>query len=502
MIVTREQHAARKAEAFRAVCKLFGITDVHLLSAAEPFRMDRDPDSIEALRRLICDVRPDVIITHRRYLDLRRGLPDATRDSRHEVGFAAREAMYYASTPNRQTQQRPHTVAAVYYLSGGFCQTNEIDFDVDASDWHETLVAAEKLFQSQSPDETLARRRVEGEAGAAGWSARTRFAEGFIRNGHELYDALPVSPNALQRAAEPSMNWLKRLSGTLDSGGAPSGDDRRLSIMVVVAHPHDFTHCAATCGIHRQRGDDVTVVCLTDGSRKHHEKLHDELMKPKDQQDPAIVDESVDRYAARKADEFRSVAAVFNVTNVRILSMPEPFRMERAHESFEQLADIICEVRPQVVIMQRPYLRIERGLPSGSRNEHDEAAFATDEAMLLAGRPDYETRRRPHRVAQVYYLGPFFERNEMDFYVDITDWADRRVEAEALFTTQGHSLEFSRKRIEISAGVYGWSSGVGYAEGFVRGRVEVFDHLPVNPRALQRAAEPRMALLDRMAGRK
>ena len=37
-------------------------------------------------------------------------------------------------------------------------------------------------------------------------------------------------------------------------------DDSRepLRLMVVVAHPHDFTHCAGTCGIHASRGDAVS----------------------------------------------------------------------------------------------------------------------------------------------------------------------------------------------------------------------------------------------------
>ena len=41
---------------------------------------------------------------------------------------------------------------------------------------------------------------------------------------------------------------------------APTPDRERLRLMVVVAHTHDFTHCAGTCGIHSSLGDAVTVV--------------------------------------------------------------------------------------------------------------------------------------------------------------------------------------------------------------------------------------------------
>ena len=57
----------------------------------------------------------------------------------------------------------------------------------------------------------------------------------------------------------------------------PNGtDDSRepLRLMAVVAHPHDFTHCAGTCGIHTSRGDVVTVATLTNGATKHNERLY------------------------------------------------------------------------------------------------------------------------------------------------------------------------------------------------------------------------------------
>lgn len=31
----------------------------------------------------------------------------------------------------------------------------------------------------------------------------------------------------------------------------------QIRLLVVVAHPHDFTHCAGTCGIHVKRGDHI-----------------------------------------------------------------------------------------------------------------------------------------------------------------------------------------------------------------------------------------------------
>ena len=103
-------------------------------------------------------------------------------------------------------------------------------------------------------------------------------------------------------------------------------------------------------------------------------------------------------------------------------------------------------------------------------------------------------------MALTYYLGAFFETDEIDFYVDISAWAEKRVEAEALFATQGHTEAFARKRIEVDAGRAGWACGTQYAEGFVRRDPDLFDELPVPARALQKARGKRMDQLRRMAG--
>ena len=114
-----------------------------------------------------------------------------------------------------------------------------------------------------------------------------------------------------------------------------------LRFLVVIAHPHDFTHCSGTCGIHRQMGDSVTVVVMTDGGRKHNEAFMDELRKPEAERDPEIMKQTPETYAAQKAEEFQKVCALFDVTDIRILPFPEPFRLSRSPEAVEALEDII-----------------------------------------------------------------------------------------------------------------------------------------------------------------
>ena len=272
-----------------------------------------------------------------------------------------------------------------------------------------------------------------------------------------------------------------------------------LHILVIMAHPHDFTHCAGTCGIHRVRGDSVTAVSMTNGAGTHNERLHDELLKPETERDPAVLNQTAEAYAEEKAGEFRRVCALFEVEDVRVLRFPDkPFR--KTPEAVATIRDIIYEVRPQVLITQSPYLSGPHGMPSVTLNDHTETASTVLEAQGLAAAPDYETQQRPHTIAATYYPGVYFMADEIDFYVEISAWKEQRVQAEILFASQGHTEAFARKRVEISAGHMGWYSGTGYAEGFVRAAPELLPEIRVPEAALRRAAGPRRDQLRRIAG--
>ena len=279
-----------------------------------------------------------------------------------------------------------------------------------------------------------------------------------------------------------------------------TNESEALRILVVKAHPHDFTHSAGTCAIHNARGDSVTVVSVTGGAKTHNEQLYDELIKPESEQDRSIVDQPIEEYGSTKVHELKKVCALFGVTDVRVLNFGQPFRVDQAPEAVEQLREIFYEVRPHVLITQSPYLRGPHGLSSGVRDDHTETAAAVMEAKLLASIPDPETKRTPHTVAATYYPGVYFMRNEIDFFVDITDWKDQRVQAEVLFASQGHTEAMARKRIEIGTGAAGWAAGTESAEGFVRAAPETLPHIIVPGLSLQRAAEPRANNLKRITG--
>ena len=271
--------------------------------------------------------------------------------------------------------------------------------------------------------------------------------------------------------------------------------------LVVTDHPHDFTWCAGTCGIHTSLGDTVTVISVTYGTGTHNERLLDELKKPKNEQDSAIINETEEEYGLRKAGELRSAAALFSVTDVRFLGLPQPFSLSKYPEAVDSLRSIILEVRPEVLLTQSPQLRGPHGLVWGTRDDHSETAYAVLEARSLAQTPRYGERDYPHTIAATYFLDSPCERpDQYDFVVDIGDWFKQRVQAEAIFESQGHTPDFARRRLEIELGSVGWHHRTRYAEPFVREKSELLSRITVPESALRLASEPHRLLLQRLSG--
>ena len=276
--------------------------------------------------------------------------------------------------------------------------------------------------------------------------------------------------------------------------------EQKLRFLVVTAHPHDYTHAAATCGIHTARGDSVTVVSVGHGVYTHNERLHGELMKPPAHRDRSILDETAEDYSAVKSQELREACGVFGISDVRILGVPEPFRLSKSPETVERLRDIILEVRPHVMIAQSPYFTGRHRLQNGAPDDHSEVAFASIEARNLAATALYGSTVPPHTIAATYFSGVYFEKDQYDFYVDVTDWFEGRVQAEMAFRSQGHTDEFARRRIELTLGNTGWYAGVMYAEAFVQERPEVLPRIVVSDGTLNRADESPSVHLRRIAG--
>jgi len=275
----------------------------------------------------------------------------------------------------------------------------------------------------------------------------------------------------------------------------------KLNILSINAHPHDFTHMAATLGIHKAKGDNVTVVSVTSGLNTHNEKLHDELMKPVEDRDPVIVNQDYNELEKIKKLELKNACNIFGISDVRVLGYPQPFRLDIYPKVIESITSIILDIRPSILIMQSPYSKGHHGRIGVSADDHIETSKATLEAKEAAAIPGLH-QKAPHTIPTILYPGVYFNNDEFDFIVDISEWFEKRVEAESLYISQGHTLEWSRRRLLVSLGNTGWFSNTLYGESFVREKPELVTEIPFSPLALRTLKEPVSEKYKRMVGKK
>lgn len=276
---------------------------------------------------------------------------------------------------------------------------------------------------------------------------------------------------------------------------------QKLRILTVSAHPHDWTWFSGTLGIHTASGDEATVCIVTHGGTTHRELYLDELRKPEADRNPDIINESIDDYIEQKAKEMRKAAVLFGVTDVRMLNFPDkPFTLQQYPEVVDQLADLIREVRPHILITESPFTDDLR--PVAHRSDHTEVGRAALEAKEQAGYPRLGVERSPHNVPLTYWPGEVFDRSQLDFVVELSpEWFEKRVQGEAFYQSQGHDPELARSRLMVEVGQMGRTLRTSYGEGFVRERPELLARLPAPELMLEQAEEDYEARKRRLTGK-
>jgi len=271
--------------------------------------------------------------------------------------------------------------------------------------------------------------------------------------------------------------------------------DRKLRILGIYTHPHDFIHAAGTCGNHIADGDAVTIATMTDGRNTHNERLGAELRKPPGERDERIMNESPEAYSARKANELKKAAGYFGISDVRILRYRDR-PLKHTDEVLSRIVTLLCDVRPDILITECP-AHISATRSTGATNDHYVTSAIVRKALTIAAFPTTGADRVPHRVAQVYYLGVDLAYREVDFFVDISDQYESRLKAEMCFGSQAQTAGYALKRVEILPGYFGWMAGVSYAEPFVRGSVKLDRRLSATPLELELAEESSLNRIER-----
>lgn len=101
-----------------------------------------------------------------------------------------------------------------------------------------------------------------------------------------------------------------------------------------------------------------------------------------------------------------------------------------------------------------------------------------------------------------YFPGVYFDQGQWDFTVDVTDFFEARVEAEALYRSQGHTPEYARRRVELTLGNAGMFAGVPYAEGFVQESAQVVSQITLSDYTLKKGTQTREDQINQVGGQR
>jgi LmbE family N-acetylglucosaminyl deacetylase len=206
------------------------------------------------------------------------------------------------------------------------------------------------------------------------------------------------------------------------------------------------------------------------------------------------VDREVGEAAQRKRREVREACAILGILEVHFLEHDDDVLLER-EPLIRQIADLIQACRPDIVITHHP---AEQG---GVGHTHSVCAATTLAAIGAAAGRLRGSALRPHRVAQVFFMGvpaagaPADVLSAArgvwcDVYVDITDVIERKVAALDRMRSQQYDGPYARKRVECVDGHFGLFAGVAYAEPFTSMHPQVYDRLPLTAITREKAREP------------
>lgn len=264
-----------------------------------------------------------------------------------------------------------------------------------------------------------------------------------------------------------------------------------LKIMAVVCHPADAIDGAGgTLCLHRERGDEVTVVVCTHGVDTHDLERNDAL-RFGEQTTAPVRDHT--QAISRKEQEVVEGMAILGVDDVRFLRFPDEL-LTVTPALIEAIAEVMADVQPHLLITHNP--TEEGGLADVG---HADSAIATLKARYLANTPRFLTKPTGRSFpAQVFFMCMDGKTTRLsneghrhgDVLVDITPAVERKVRAMDCLRSQYYPGDLARKCIEIVNGRMGLHWRMPYAEEFQTLFPQGYSHLPANEHLMQMAATP------------
>jgi LmbE family N-acetylglucosaminyl deacetylase len=270
-----------------------------------------------------------------------------------------------------------------------------------------------------------------------------------------------------------------------------------LRLLCVGGHPADTFDCAGgTLAHHVRRGDQVTVVALTQGTRIHDVVISDRLRFSERVPDADELTALMAERARVKEDEVIRGCSFLGITDVRFFRYDDAVLTVR-DDLIVRMASLLREVRPDVIVTLDPNELGGFGVHHAATSQLALAAVGAA-AGVGVGDPN-----QPHNVAQIFFtvsalqypLNVLSSRSGWypDLVVDITDVVEAKVRALDSLRSQQYGGDYARKRTEINDGAMGVIAGVAYAEGFISYYPDIADAFPVSEGRLRLARQSEAA---------
>jgi len=264
---------------------------------------------------------------------------------------------------------------------------------------------------------------------------------------------------------------------------------RPLKILMVGAHPSDaFDQAGGTLAHHAACGDHVTTVTLTTGVRSHHWEL---IEQKREQQEELDIEQKTEQAAQEKLDQLRGACRILGLEDVRAMGF-EDDDILLTRDMVEAIADMIRDVRPDVLITHHPY----EGAGFKMHATTSQATIYAFQQAMGTGRG----KKKSHYVPAIFFMNPmaymghntlaYASTSQIDYIVDITDVIDKKVKAMDLITSQYYNGAYARKCHEVCDGRTGGFGGVAYGEAFQSFFPRTCYRLPVSDAVLRAQVEP------------
>jgi LmbE family N-acetylglucosaminyl deacetylase len=220
----------------------------------------------------------------------------------------------------------------------------------------------------------------------------------------------------------------------------PPGGQR---ILVIMAHPDDAEFiCGGTMARLAAEGRDIFYLLVTSGNRGSH--------------DPEMT---MERLGKIREEEQRHAAEVLGVREVTFLGFNDG-EVEASLELRRELVHGIRRVQPDVLFTFDPWR------PYEIHPDHRNVGLCALDALAAARMPMYYPEQlsgeiTAHRLKQVY----LFSTHQPNFWVDVSDYMDKKLEALHCHTSQVTNPDIDEV-VRQRAHLIGVEHGYMYGESF------------------------------------